>query len=90
MSIELEIGVYNEDKPINFEKRNFDTIDEAIGTIEFIKLGYNYFKNGEILAVRLGEGKQTYLIDFNSKVPILELKKELQEEKAKRCCFEKS
>ena len=77
MSIELEIGVYNEDKPINFEKRNFDTIDEAIGTIEFIKLGYNYFKNGEILAVRLGEGKQTYLIDFNSKVPILELKKEL-------------
>ena len=39
MSIELEIGVYNEDKPINFEKRNFDTIDEAIGTIEFIKLG---------------------------------------------------
>ena len=77
MSIELEIGVYNEDKPINFEKRNFDTIDEAIGTIEFIKLGYNYFKNGEILAVRLGEGKQTYLIDFNSKVPILELKKDL-------------
>lgn len=77
MSIELEIGVYNDDKPINFEKRNFDTIDEAIGTIEFIKLGYNYFKNGEILAVRLGEGKQTYLIDFNSKVPILELKKEL-------------
>ena len=77
MSIELEIGVYNEDKPINFEKRNFDTIDEAIGTIEFIKLGYNYFKNGEILAVRLGEGKQTYLIDFNSRVPILELKKEL-------------
>ena len=77
MSIELEIWVYNEDKPINFEKRNFDTIDEAIGTIEFIKLGYNYFKNGEILAVRLGEGKQTYLIDFNSKVPILELKKDL-------------
>ncbi len=77
MSIELEIGVYNDDKPINFEKRNFDTIDEAIGTIEFIKLGYNYFKNGEILAVRLGEGKQTYLIDFNSKVPILELKKDL-------------
>jgi hypothetical protein len=77
MSIELEIGVYNDDKPINFEKRNFNTIDEAIGTIEFIKLGYNYFKNGEILAVRLGEGKQTYLIDFNSKVPILELKKEL-------------
>lgn len=77
MSIELEIGVYNDDKPINFEKRNFDTIDEAIGTIEFIKLGYNYFKNGEILAVRLGEGKQTYLIDFNSKVPISELKKEL-------------
>ena len=77
MSIELEIGVYNDDKPINFEKRDFNTIDEAIGTIEFIKLGYNYFKNGEILAVRLGEGKQTYLIDFNSKVPILELKKEL-------------
>lgn len=79
MSIELEIGVYNDDKPINFEKRNFDTIDEAIGTIEFIKLGYNYFKNGEILAVRLGEGKQTYLIDSNSVIPIIELKKDLLE-----------
>lgn len=80
MSIELEIGKYHENKDLGgFQKMEFSSIDEAIATIEFLKLGYDYFKNGESLVVRSGEGKKPYLLDHDSTIPILELRKELEE-----------
>ncbi len=80
MSIELEIGKYNENKDLgDFQKIEFSSIDEAIATIEFLKLGYDSFKNGESLVVRSGEGKKPYLLDHDSTIPVLELRKELEE-----------
>lgn len=80
MSITLEIGKYNENlESKGFQKMDFTTIDEAIANLEFMKLGFNYFKNGESLMVRLGEGKKAHLIDYDSVVPVHELRKELEE-----------
>ncbi len=67
MSIELEIGKYSDPKDLGgFQKMEFYSIDEVIATIDFLKLGYNSFKNEERLAVRLGDGKKTYLIDCST------------------------
>lgn len=79
MNIELEIGKYNEKSPSGeFQKMNFETIDEALATINFIALGYDLFKNGEGLVVRLEKGAKPFLIDFDSAYAIEELGKELR------------
>ncbi|PTT38085.1 hypothetical protein DBR28_09030, partial [Chryseobacterium sp. HMWF028] len=80
MSIEIEIGKYSDNKDLgSFEKMKFSSIDEAISTLEFLKLGYNYFKNGESLVVRVGQGTKPHLIDYDSIIPIDELRQELEE-----------
>ncbi len=81
--ISLQIGIYKENSDFGnkseFKLYDFDSVEEAISYVEFISLGYNFFKNGESLVVRLEEGSQVFLIDCNSKVPIIELKKDLLE-----------
>ena len=80
MSVTLEIGKYSENlETTGFQKMNFTTIDEAIANVEFMKMGYNYFSNGDSLVVRLEEGKKAHLIDYDSIIPIVELRKELEE-----------
>lgn len=80
MSIEIEIGKYSDNKDLGgFEKMKFSSIDEAISTLEFLKLGYNYFKNGESLVVRVGQGTKPHLIDYDSIIPIAQLRQELEE-----------
>lgn len=79
MGVELEIGRYSDDQDLGgFQRTKFSSIDEAIANIEFMKLGFDHFKNGESLIVRLNHGSQPYLIDANSTVPIIELKRELE------------
>lgn len=79
MSVELEIGRYSDNQELGgFKRTKFSSIDEAIANIEFMKLGFDHFKNGESLIVRLNHGSQPYLIDANSTVPIIELKRELE------------
>ncbi len=80
MSIKLEIGKYNENKDLgDFLKMQFSSIEEAIATIEFLKLGYDSFKKGESLIVRISEGTKPYLLDYDSITPIQEIRKELEE-----------
>ena len=80
MSITLEISKYNENQETHgFQKMDFCTIDEAIATLEFMKMGYNHFKTGESLVVRLEEGTKPHLIDYDAVIPIIELRKELEE-----------
>ncbi|WP_373709187.1 JAB domain-containing protein [Kaistella sp.] len=80
MSITLEISKYNENRETQgFQKMDFSTIDEAIATLEFMKMGYNHFKTGESLVVRLEAGTKPHLIDYDAVIPIIELRKELQE-----------
>ncbi|MFC6268279.1 JAB domain-containing protein [Frigoriflavimonas asaccharolytica] len=80
MSITLEISKYNENQETQgFQKMDFSTIDEAIATLEFMKMGYNHFKTGESLVVRLEEGTKPHLIDYEAVIPIIELRKELEE-----------
>lgn len=79
MSVEIEIGRYSDTKDLGgFQKMEVSSIDEAISNIEFLKLGYDYFKNGECLVVRLEKGSKPYLIEFDSVVPIQELRIELE------------
>lgn len=79
MNIQLEIGKYNENQDMSgFQKTDFSSIEEAIANIEFMKLGFNFFKNGESLVVRLEPGSKPYLIDSDSVIPINELKNELE------------
>jgi hypothetical protein len=76
----LEIGKYNENlQSTGFQKMDFSTIDEAMANIEFMKMGYNYFKNGESLVVRIEEGKKAHLIDYDSIIPLIEIRDELEE-----------
>ena len=80
MSITLEIGRYNEKlESAGFQKMEFSDIDEAIANLEFMKMGFNYFKNGESLVVRLDEGKKPHLIDNDAVIPIQEIRKELED-----------
>jgi len=80
MNVTLEIEKYNENRETNgFAKVHYATIDEAIANLEFMKLGFDYFKHGELLHVRLAEGKKSHLIDSHSVVPVKELRRELQE-----------
>lgn len=80
MSITLDVGKYNENKESpGFQKMDFESIDEAIANLEFMKMGFNYFKNGESLKVRLEEGSKVHLIDYDAVVPINELRQELYE-----------
>ncbi len=80
MSVTLEIGKYNEQiESAGFQKMEFSDIDEAIANIEFMKMGFNYFKTGESLIVRLEEGKKAHLIDYDAVVPIQEIRKELED-----------
>ena len=80
MSVTLEISKYNENQETQgFQKMDFSTIDEAIATLEFMKMGYNHFKTGESLVVRLDEGTKPHLIDYDAVLPIIELRKELEE-----------
>ena len=84
MSITLDVGKYNENKESpGFQKMDFESIDEAIANLEFMKMGFNYFKNGESLKVRLEEGSKVHLIDNDAVVPINELRKELYEKYSK-------
>jgi hypothetical protein len=79
MDVELEIGRYSDEQDLGgFQKTKFSNIDEAIANIEFMKLGFDHFKNGVSLIVRMNPGSQPYLIDANSTVPIIELKRELE------------
>jgi hypothetical protein len=43
------------------------------------KAYYAYFKNGESLVVRLGQGTKPHLIDYDSIIPIDQLRKELED-----------
>ena len=80
MSITLEIGRYNEKlESAGFQKMEFSDIDEAIANLEFMKMGFNFFKNGESLVVRLDEGKKPHLIDNDAVIPIQEIRKELED-----------
>lgn len=84
MSITLDVGKYNENKETpGFQKMDFESIDEAIANLEFMKMGFNYFKNGESLKVRLEEGSKVHLIDYDAVVPINELRQELYEKYGK-------
>ncbi|SEG07065.1 RadC-like JAB domain-containing protein [Halpernia humi] len=84
MRITLDVGKYNENKESpGFQKMDFESIDEAIANLEFMKMGFNYFKNGESLKVRLEEGSKVHLIDYDAVVPINELRQELYEKYSK-------
>ena len=84
MSITLDVGKYNENKESpGFQTMDFESIDEAIANLEFMKMGFNYFKNGESLKVRLEEGSKVHLIDYDAVVPINELRQELYEKYGK-------
>lgn len=79
MQINIEIAKYNDmDEMTPFQKLKFSSIDEAIANVEFLKLGYDYFKNGEILAVRADNSSRIHLIDHDSTVPLNELRKDLE------------
>ena len=79
MSITLEISKYNENREsAGFQKMDFSTIDEAIANLEFMKMGYDHFKTGDSLMVRLKKGEKVHLIDYHSVVPINEIRKELE------------
>ncbi|MDQ0477342.1 JAB domain-containing protein [Chryseobacterium sp. MDT2-18] len=80
MNITLEIGKYNEQiESAGFQKMEFSDIDEAIANLEFMKMGFNYFKTGESLVVRLDEGQKSHLIDYDAVIPIQEIRKELED-----------
>lgn len=80
MTITLEIGRYNEKvESAGFQKMEFSDIDEAIANLEFMKMGFNYFKTGESLVVRLAAGKKPHLIDYETVIPIQEIRKELED-----------
>lgn len=80
MNITLEIGKYNEQiESAGFQKMEFSDIDEAIANLEFMKMGFNYFKTGESLVVRLDERQKSHLIDYNAVIPIQEIRKELED-----------
>ena len=80
MSVTLEIGKYNEQiESAGFQKMEFSDIDEAIANLEFMKMGFNYFKTGESLVVRLDEGQKSHLIDYDAVIPIQEIRKELED-----------
>ena len=80
MSVTLEIGKYNEQiESAGFQKMEFSDIDEAIANLEFMKMGFNYFKTGESLVVRLDEGQKSHLIDYDTVIPIQEIRKELED-----------
>ena len=79
MSVTLEIGKYNEQiESAGFQKMEFSDIDEAIANLEFMKMGFNYFKTGESLVVRLDEGLKSHVIDYDAVIPIQEIRKELE------------
>ena len=79
MQITIEIAKYNDmDEMTPFQKLKFSSIDEAIANVEFLKLGYDYFKNGAILAVRADNSSRIHLIDHDSTVPLNELRKDLE------------
>ena len=45
MSITLDVGKYNENKESpGFQKMDFESIDEAIANLEFMKMGFNYLR----------------------------------------------
>ena len=80
MNITLEIGKYNEQiESAGFQKMEFSDIDEAIANLEFMKMGFNYFKTGESLVVRLDERQKSHLIDYDAVIPIQEIRKELED-----------
>ena len=80
MSVTLEIGKYNEQiESAGFQKMEFSDIDEAIANLEFMKMGFNYFKTGESLVVRLDERQKSHLIDYDAVIPIQEIRKELED-----------
>jgi len=80
MSVTLEIGKYNDQiETTGFQKIEFSDIDEAIANLEFMKMGFNYFKTGESLVVRLEEGEKPHLVDYDTVIPIHEIRKELEE-----------
>lgn len=80
MSVIVEVGKYSEKlDPKGFQKMEFSTIDEAIANLQFMKMGFDHFKKGESLLVRLGEGKRVHLIDYDSVVPVNEIRKELEQ-----------
>lgn len=79
MSITIEISKYNENREsAGFQKMDFSSIDEAIANLEFMKMGFDHFRTGDSLMVRLKEGEKVHLIDYHSVVPIDEIKKELE------------
>lgn len=78
MSIELEIGIYRDEGSSNqLNKHQFSSIDEAISYLDFVKLGYDSFGKSGSLLVRLENGSKPHLLDYNSKVPINEIRQEL-------------
>jgi len=80
MSVTLEIGKYNDQiESAGYQKMEFSDINEAIANLEFMKMGFNYFKTGESLVVRLDEGQKSHLIDYDAVIPIQEIRKELED-----------
>lgn len=81
MNVELEIGVYDEkaNAPQTYEKHKFDTIDDAIGLVNFLKLSYNAIQNEKALLVRLDDKSKVFLLDYESKSPVKELYSDLKQ-----------
>lgn len=79
MDIELEIGVYDENsnKPQVYQKHKFDSIDDAIGLVDFLKMAYNAINDSKGLVVRLDERSKVFLLDYESQLPLRELKSDL-------------
>lgn len=78
MSIELEIGIYRDEGiPDQLNTHQFSSIDEAISYLDFVKLGYDSFGKSGSLLVRIENGSKPHLLDYNSKIPVNEIRKEL-------------
>lgn len=79
MNIELEIGIYDEgsNKPQVYDKHKFDSIDSAIGMVDFLKMSYNATNDSKGLVVRLNEGSRVFLLDYDSQLPLKDLRYEL-------------
>ncbi|MEG2079582.1 JAB domain-containing protein [Chryseobacterium sp.] len=78
MSVELEIGIYRDEGISDqLNTHQFSSIDEAISYLDFVKLGYDSFGKSGSLLVRLENGSKPHLLDYGSKVPINEIRQEL-------------
>lgn len=69
MEINLKIGKYSDLQYLGgFEKIQFSSIDEAISTFEFLKLGYNSF----------GKDRTSLMVILHSILTIKEVREDLE------------